>query len=85
MLYCFEVFKINVVFKNLKKYRIQAILGPAFKLFEAILELLVPLVVADIIDFGIAKGDNGYVVSRALLLVLMGAVGLGFSVTAQYF
>jgi len=85
LLYCFEVFKINVVFKNLKKYRIQAILGPAFKLFEAILELLVPLVVADIIDFGIAKGDNGYVVSRALLLVLMGAVGLGFSVTAQYF
>lgn len=82
-----EVLKINVIFSNLKKYRVQAILGPAFKLFEAVLELLVPLVVADIIDNGIsgAVGSQKYVITRALLLVLMGAVGLAFSVTAQYF
>ncbi len=79
--------KINVIFSNLKKYRVQAVLGPAFKLFEAVLELLVPLVVADIIDNGInsATGGQKYVITRALLLVLMGAVGLAFSVTAQYF
>ena len=85
MLYCFEVFKINVVFKNLKNYKVKSILGPTFKLFEAILELLVPLVVADIIDNGIKSGDVMYVVYRSLLLILMGAVGLAFSVTAQYF
>ena len=79
------MFKINVVFKNLKNYKVKSILGPTFKLFEAILELLVPLVVADIIDNGIKSGDVMYVVYRSLLLILMGAVGLAFSVTAQYF
>ncbi len=69
----------------MKKYTAQAILGPAFKLLEAVLELLVPLVVADIIDVGIAVGDEKYVIKKALLLVAMGAVGLLFSVTAQYF
>ncbi len=63
----------------------ESVLGPLFKLFEASLELIVPLVVASIIDNGINKGDTGHAVRFALLLVLLGAVGLGFSVTAQYF
>ncbi len=69
----------------LKKYRVQAVIGPLFKLFEALLELSVPLVVAAIADNGIANGDTGYIVRMCLLLILMGAVGLAFSLTAQYF
>lgn len=70
----------------LKSYTKESILGPLFKLFEATLELLVPLVVAAIIDNGITGGRGGsYVVFAALILVALGAVGLLFSVTAQYF
>lgn len=69
----------------LKKYRVEAVVGPLFKLFEALLELSVPLVVAAIADNGIANGDTGYIVRMCLLLILMGAVGLAFSLTAQYF
>ena len=71
--------------KYMKGYGKECILGPLFKLIEASLELTVPLVIAAIIDNGISAGDNGYVVRMCLLLVLLGAVGLGFSVTAQYF
>lgn len=73
------------VFKCLKKYTLESILGPLFKLFEATLELIVPLVIAAIIDNGIGKSDEGYVVKMCLVLLLLGAVGLAFSVTAQYF
>ena len=69
----------------LKGYTVESILGPLFKLFEATLELIVPLVIAAIIDNGISAGDNGYVVKMCLVLLLLGAVGLAFSVTAQYF
>ena len=51
----------------LKPYTLQSILGPLFKLLEALLELFVPLVVADIIDTGIASGDSGYLLRRCLL------------------
>ena len=73
--------------KYIKGYRKESVLGPLFKLFEATLELIVPLVIAAIIDNGIARGDvgRGYVVKMCLLLVLLGAAGLAFSVTAQYF
>ncbi|MBQ7386575.1 MAG: ABC transporter ATP-binding protein [Clostridia bacterium] len=71
--------------KYLKKYTKEAILGPLFKLFEATLELIVPLVVASIIDKGIAEGDTPYIVKMSLILVLLGAIGLAFSLTAQYF
>ena len=71
--------------KYLKKYTGEAIIAPLFKLFEALLELAVPIVVAGIIDQGIANGDNAYIVRMCLLLLLMGAVGLAFSLTAQYF
>lgn len=69
----------------LKKYRKEAILSPLFKLLEVALELTVPLVVAAIIDVGIANGDKGYILNACLLLVGFGAGGLLFSLTAQYF
>ena len=69
----------------LKPYTLESILGPLFKLLEALLELLVPLVVADIIDTGICAGDSGFIVKRCLLLIGLGLLGLASSVTAQYF
>ncbi|MBO5315535.1 MAG: ABC transporter ATP-binding protein [Clostridia bacterium] len=70
--------------KHLKKYTLESILAPLFKLFEAALELIVPLVVAVIIDDAIGGGDKGYAVILSLVLVLLGLIGLGFSVVAQY-
>lgn len=69
----------------LKTYRKEAILSPLFKLLEACMELIVPLVVAAIIDVGIAGGDRAYVVKMCLVLVAFGVAGLAFSLTAQYF
>ena len=71
--------------KYLKGYTKETILGPLFKLFEATLELIVPLIIASVIDNGIATGDKPFIIKMCLLLVLLGAVGLAFSVTAQYF
>ncbi len=71
--------------KYLKAYTKESILGPLFKLLEASFELIVPLIIADIVDIGIAGGDKGYIVERFLILVLLGVVGLVFSITAQYF
>ena len=73
------------LFSCLKPYRKEAILAPLFKLLEASLELIVPLVVAAIVDVGIAQGDTGYIVKMGLLLVAFGIVGLAFSLTAQFF
>ena len=69
----------------LKSYKKECVLGPLFKMFEATLELLVPLVIASIIDRGIEGGSHTFVIKAALFLLLLGAVGLGFSLTAQYF
>ena len=69
----------------MRDYRRESILGPLFKLLEASLELLVPLVVADIIDVGIENGDASYVLGRGGLLILLGLTGLVSSITAQYF
>lgn len=70
----------------LKPYRRESVLGPLFKLLEASFELIVPLVVAAIIDTGIRGGaGTGYVIRMALILVLLGFVGLICSVTAQFF
>ena len=71
--------------KYLKAYTLQSILGPLFKLAEATLELLVPLLVAAVVDRGIVAGDRRAVVLYSLLMVVFGLVGLGLSVTAQYF
>lgn len=69
----------------IKDYKKESILGPLFKMLEATLDLLVPLVMAAIIDKGIATGDTPYILRMGLLLVLLGFVGLVFSITAQYF
>ena len=71
--------------KHLKPYIKESIGGPLGKLCEATLELIVPLVVASIIDNGITGGDRGHVISMVLVLIALGAVGLGFSIAAQYF
>lgn len=69
----------------LKGYEKESILGPLFKLLEATLELFVPLIVASLIDVGIGNRDLGYVVKMFLFLVVLGIVGLAFSLTAQFF
>ncbi len=69
----------------LKLYKKECVLGPLFKLLEASFELLIPLVVADIIDVGIPSGDNGYIIRRALIMAALGLIGMLFSITAQYF
>lgn len=71
--------------KYLKGSRLQCILAPLFKMLEAILELFVPLVIAEIIDTGTKNADSGYILKMCGVLVLLGAVGLAFSVTAQFF
>lgn len=69
----------------LKDYKKESILGPLFKMLEASFELFVPLVIASIIDVGIASGDKGYILSRCGILILLGIIGLVCSITAQYF
>lgn len=69
----------------LKDYKKESILGPLFKLLEASFELIVPLVVASMIDVGIPAQDKGYIVKMALVLVALGIIGLTSSVTAQFF
>lgn len=69
----------------LKDYKKESILGPLFKLLEASFELIVPLVVASMIDVGIPNQDKGYIVRMALILVALGVIGLISSVTAQFF
>lgn len=71
--------------KYLKNYKKETVLGPLFKLMEASFELLVPLVIAAIIDNGIEKGDTGYIFSMGGVLFLLAAVGFACAVTAQYF
>ncbi len=76
------------LFIYLKGSRLQCVLAPLFKMLEAILELFVPLVVAEIIDKGIGlgvAGDKSYILRMCGILVLLGAVGLAFSITAQFF
>ena len=68
----------------LRPYRLELVLGPLFKLLEAIFELIVPVVMARIIDNGIAGKDTGYVLRMSGLIVLLGVCGLGFSLTCQY-
>lgn len=73
------------LWKYMRDYRREGILAPLFKLLEASLELLVPLVMAQIIDTGIANGDGGFILSRCGILAALAAVGLVCSITAQYF
>lgn len=71
--------------KFLRPYRKESILAPLFKLLEVVFDLMVPVVVAQIIDVGVAKNDRGYIVEMFFVLLLMAAVGLTCSFTAQFF
>lgn len=76
---------MNTIYKYLKDYKKESILGPLFKLLEASFELVVPLIIAAIIDNGIPSGNTGYIGSMCALLALLAVVGFACSVTAQYF
>lgn len=69
----------------LKGYTKECILSPAFKLFEALLELIIPIIVAAIVDNGISQSDKPYIIKMALVMIFLGAAGLAFSVIAQFF
>ena len=72
--------------KYMKSYRLEAILGPLFKLLEAIFELIVPLIVARIVNVGINEGAGlRYILKMCLIMIGLGVVGLACSITAQYF
>ena len=76
---------MSKLLKYLKKYKIESILAPFFKLIEVAFELTVPLIVSTIIDVGIENGDKVYIIKRCLLLCLLGILGLCSTLVAQYF
>lgn len=76
---------MNVFFRKLSRYKKESILAPAFKLIEALCELFIPLLVADIIDAGIGGANVGVVVRDVVIMVALGLAGLGFSIIGQYF
>ena len=69
----------------LKDYKKECVCAPLFKMLEALFELFVPLVMAAIIDTGIAHSDKPYIIKMGLILILLAVVGLISSVTAQFF
>ena len=73
------------LFRYIKGYRVRAVMAPLFKMLEACFELMVPLVMARMIDIGIANGDKPYIIRCALTLLLLTVVGLTASITAQFF
>ena len=73
------------ILRFLKNYKKESLLAPLFKMMEAIFDLLVPLVVARIIDDGIRRGNTTYVLQMGGVLLLLAACGLTFSLTAQLF
>ena len=76
---------MRYLLKYFKGYIKEVIIAPLFKLTEAGFELLVPLIVAAMIDIGITNNDTPYIIKCAFILVLLGAVGLTVAITAQYF
>ena len=73
------------LFAYMKDYKKECVLGPLFKLLEASFELMVPLVMAAVIDVGIANGDRGYIGRMCLVMAALGVIGLVCSITAQFF
>ena len=71
--------------KYLKGYTVQSIIAPLFKFLEATFELIVPVVMARIIDIGIKNSDKAYIYKMGFILILLGVLGLAASITAQYF
>ncbi len=76
---------VKKLLKYLKGYEKQCFLGPLFKLLEASFELLIPMVVANIVDEGIGRGDTGYVMKMCGIMIGLGIIGLVMAVSAQYF
>ena len=76
---------MKYLLKHLKQYKKQSILAPLFKMLEALFDLFVPLVVANIINVGIGNGDNIYILKQCGILVLLALIGITCSFTAQYF
>ena len=76
---------MNFIINYIKKYKTKSILAPLFKMLEAIFELLVPLVMASIINKGIASSNTHYIIMMSGVLLFLAVVGLIFSITAQYF
>ena len=70
--------------RYLKNYKKELVLGPFFKLLEAIFELIVPVVMAKIIDNGIGNNDSGYIFKMSGIIVILGVCGLAFALTCQY-
>ena len=68
----------------LRDFRRESVLAPLFKLLESLMDLFVPLVVASIIDEGIATGNQGLILSRFIVLIVLAAAGMGFSFVAQW-
>lgn len=73
------------LFRYMKDYKKESVLGPLFKMLEASFELFVPLVVASMVDVGIKNRDGGYIMRMGGLLLLLAVIGLACSLTAQYF
>ncbi len=76
---------LKKLLKYMKGYGKECVLGPLFKLLEAAFELFIPLVVAAIVDTGIAGGDTGYIIKMCLVMIALGMLGLICAVTAQFF
>ena len=72
------VINLKKLLVHIKQYRKESLLGPLFKLMEALFELFVPLVIASIIDNGISGGDRAHVIRMCLVLVVLGIIGLCF-------
>ena len=70
--------------RYLKYYKLQVTIGPVFKLLEAVFELIVPLIMANIIDIGVKNGDTGYIAKQGVLLVILGVTGLLSALICQY-
>ena len=77
--------KQKMSLKHLKKYQKESVLAPLFKLLEALMDLTVPLVIAQIIKNGIGQNDMGFVLKMFGLLLLLAVLGMTFSFTAQWF
>lgn len=73
------------IFTYFSKYKKEGVLAPQLKLSEALLELFIPILVADIIDRGVGGGNRTVIITDVLIMVLLGALGLAFSITGQYF
>ena len=78
-------FEMKSLLVYLKDYKKESVLGPLFKLLEASFELIVPLVVASMIDVGISDNDKNYIIKMCLIMAGLGVTGLLSSVTAQFF